>query len=171
MDTAGRVIYAGTLSKILYPSLRLGFMIAPEQLVESLSKVRSVMDQHSPSIDQATLARFITEGYFLSHLKRMRNVYAKRREFFIEQFEKSLSRYFDLQITPAGLHFVAWLRDRKNYSRFLRVRESTAIRPRPISDFCIDASPPPAFVFGFAAWPAAQTREGLARSLLAFERT
>src|SRR5438477_10278554 len=72
LDSYGRVIYAGTISKILYPSLRLGYIVVPEQLVDSMAKVRSVMDQHSPSIDQAILARFITEGFFLSHIKRMR---------------------------------------------------------------------------------------------------
>src|SRR5262249_936670 len=70
LDHAGRVIYAGTMSKILSPSLRLGFLVAPPQLVDTFVKVRAVMDQHSPAIDQATLARFITEGFFLSHVKR-----------------------------------------------------------------------------------------------------
>ena len=105
LDNAGRVIYAGTMSKILYPSLRLGFLIAPPQLVDTLVKVRAVMDQHSPAIDQATLARFITEGFFLSHVKRIRELYAQRRVFFIEQFQKWLGDYFDLEVTAAGLHF------------------------------------------------------------------
>src|SRR5204862_214610 len=69
LDNAGRVIYAGTMSKILYPSLRLGYMLAPEQLVEPMIKIRAVMDQHSPAIDKATLARFLTEGFFLTHIK------------------------------------------------------------------------------------------------------
>ncbi len=66
LDNAGRVIYAGTMSKILYPSLRLGYILAPEQLVEPMIKIRAVMDQHSSAIDQATLARFLAEGFFLS---------------------------------------------------------------------------------------------------------
>src|SRR5437773_2113719 len=107
LDHAGRVIYAGTMSKILYPSLRLGFLVAPPELVDTLVKVRAVMDQHSPSIDQATLARFITEGFFLSHVKRIRELYAQRRIFFIEQFQKWLGDCLDLEISPAGLHFVA----------------------------------------------------------------
>ena len=94
LDTAGRVIYAGTMSKILYPSLRLGYILAPEQLVEPMIKIRAVMDQHSPAIDQATLARFLTEGFFLSHIKRMRKLYSDRREFFIEQFNKFLGKHF-----------------------------------------------------------------------------
>src|SRR5207253_360710 len=130
---AGRVIYTGTMSKILYPSLRLGFLVAPPQLVDTLVKVRAVMDQHSPAIDQATLARFITEGFFLSHVKRMRELYAQRRVFFIKQFQTWLGDYFDLEVTPAGLHFIAWLRRRDDLPFFMRAREQTGVWPRPIS--------------------------------------
>ena len=94
LDNFNRVIYAGTMSKILYPSLRLGYIVAPEPLVDSMVKIRSVMDQHSPPIDQATLARFITEGFFLSHIKRMRKLYSERRDCFIEQFHKLLGDSF-----------------------------------------------------------------------------
>jgi GntR family transcriptional regulator/MocR family aminotransferase len=161
LDNAGRVIYAGTMSKILYPSLRLGFLIAPPQLVDTLVKVRAVMDQHSPAIDQATLARFITEGFFLSHVKRMRELYAQRRVFFIEQFQKWLGDYFDLEVTPAGLHFIAWLQRREDLALFMRAREQTGVWPRPLSFFCIKAQLDPAFVFGFAAWSKAQTEQSL----------
>ena len=163
LDNAGRVIYAGTMSKILYPSLRLGFLVAPPQLVDTLVKVRAVMDQHSPAIDQATLARFITEGFFLSHVKRIRELYAQRRAFFIEQFQKSLGDYFDLEITPAGLHFIAWLRREEDLPLFMRAREQTGVWPRPLSFFCVKAQLHPAFVFGFAAWSQAQIERGLAQ--------
>src|SRR5216117_2346412 len=170
LDHAGRVIYAGTMSKILYPSLRLGFLIAPSQLADTLVKVRAVMDQHSPAIDQATLARFITEGFFFSHVKRMRELYAQRRVFFIEQFQKWLGDYFDLEVTPAGLHFIAWLRRREDLPLFMRAREQTGVWPRPLSFFCIKAQLDPAFVFGFAAWSQAQIEQGLARLALAVKR-
>jgi GntR family transcriptional regulator/MocR family aminotransferase len=163
LDNTGRVIYIGTMSKILYPSLRLGFLVAPPQLVDTLVKVRAVMDQHSPAIDQATLARFITDGFFLSHVKRIRALYAQRRLFFIEQFQKWLGDYFDLEVTPAGLHFIAWLRRREDFPLFMRAREQTGIWPRPLSFFCIKAQLEPAFVFGFAAWSQAQIEQGLAK--------
>src|SRR5205085_3314992 len=104
LDRTGRVIYAGTMSKILYPSLRLGYLLVPARLADAVAKLRTAIDQHSPTIDQATLARFIAEGYYLSHVRRMRKVYAERRAFFIEQFNKLLSRYFTLDIADAGLH-------------------------------------------------------------------
>ena len=163
LDNAGRVIYAGTMSKILYPSLRLGYILAPEQLVEPMIKIRAVMDQHSPAIDQATLARFLTEGFFLSHIKRMRKLYSDRREFFIEQFNNFLGKYFTLEIPEAGLHFVAWLRRKTDLPFITRVCAEIGIRPSPLSSCFMKAEPEPALTFGFAAWSRAQIREGLSR--------
>ena len=163
LDNAGRVIYAGTMSKILYPSLRLGYILAPEQLVEPMIKIRAVMDQHSPAIDQATLARFLTEGFFLSHIKRMRKLYSDRREFFIEQFNNLLRKYFILEVPEAGLHFVAWLRRKDDLPVITRVCGEIGIRPSPLSSCFMKAEPAPALTFGFAAWSRAQIREGLGK--------
>lgn len=161
IDNFSRVIYAGTMSKILYPSLRLGYVVAPEQLIDSLVKIRSTMDQHSSAIDQATLARFINEGFFLSHIKRMRKLYAERREFFMKEFNKLLGDRFTLQIPEAGLNFVAWLRSETDFARVARICTDIGIKPSPLSFYCIEAKLKPAFVFGFAAWTPAQIRESL----------
>src|SRR5438105_6642191 len=161
LDNVGRVIYSGTMSKILYPSLRLGYILAPERLVEPMIKIRAVMDQHSPAIDQATLARFLTEGFFLSDIKRMRKLYSDRREFFIEQFSRLLSKHFDLQIPEAGLHFVAWLRRKSDLPIISQVCKEIGIRPSPLSSCFMKAEMNPALTFGFAAWTRAQIREGL----------
>jgi GntR family transcriptional regulator/MocR family aminotransferase len=161
LDNSGRVIYAGTMSKILYPSLRLGYILAPEQLVEPMIKIRAVTDQHSPAIDQATLARFLAEGYFLSHIKRMRKLYSDRRDFFIEQFNNRLSDYFILEVPEAGLHFVAWLRRKTDLPFITRVCAEIGIRPSPLSSCFMKAELDPALTFGFAAWSRAQIREGL----------
>jgi len=163
LDNVGRVIYAGTMSKVLYPSLRLGYILAPEQLIEPMIKIRAVMDQHSPAINQATLARFLTEGFFLSHIKRMRKLYADRRDFFIEQFNNLLGKYFTLEIPEAGLHFVAWLRHKEQLPFITRVCTEVGIRPSPLSSCYMKAEPQSALTFGFAAWSRAQIREGLSK--------
>ena len=163
IDSFNRVIYAGTMSKILFPSLRLGYVVAPEQLIDSLVKIRSTMDQHSSAIDQATLARFINEGFFLSHIKRMRKIYAERREFFIKEFKQLLSDRFILQIPEAGLNFVAWLRCEADFAKVERLCAEIGIKPTALSFYCIEAKLKPAFVFGFAAWTPAQIRESLLR--------
>src|SRR6266516_3940589 len=138
LDDCGRVVYAG-----------------------SMSKIRSVMDQHSPPIDQATLARFITEGFFLSHIKRMRKLYSERRDFFIERFHKLLGDRFTLQTHEAGLNFVAWLKREEDFPRIRCVGREIGVIPVPLSTFCIKAKLKPAFLFGFAAWTRAQIGESL----------
>src|SRR5262245_11157574 len=163
IDSSGRVIYAGTMSKILCPSLRLGYIVAPEPLVDSFIKIRSAMDQHSSPIDQATLARFITEGFFLSHIKRMRKIYAERRDFFIEQFNKLLGNRFTLQVPEAGLNIVAWLKRDEDFAMIRRITMDIGVRPSALSFFSIQAKLKPAFVFGFAAWTPAQIRESLVK--------
>jgi GntR family transcriptional regulator/MocR family aminotransferase len=149
------------MSKILYPSLRLGYIVAPEQLADSLVKIRSTIDQHSSPIDQATLARFITEGFFLSHIKRMRKIYSERRDFFIKQFNELLGDRFTLQVPEAGLNVVAWLKREEEFPMIRRVTLEIGVRPSTLSFFCIQAKLKPAFVFGFAAWTRAQIRESL----------
>jgi GntR family transcriptional regulator / MocR family aminotransferase len=163
IDTSGRVIYAGTMSKILYPSLRLGYIVAPEGLVDSIAKIRSAMDLHSPAIDQATLARFITEGFFLSHIKRMRKIYAERRDCFIQQFNELLGDWFTLQVPEAGLNIVAWLKHEDDFRIVRRVTLEIGVRPSPLSLYCIQAKLKPALVFGFAGWTPAQIRESLVK--------
>jgi len=170
IDNFGRVIYGGTMSKILYPSLRLGYLVAPQELVDPLVKVRSTMDQHSSPIDQATLARFITEGFFLSHIKRMRKIYAERREIFIKQFNELLGDRFTLQVPEGGLNMVAWLKRAEDFPVISRVTLEIGVKPSPLSFYCIQATPKPAFVFGFAGWTPAQIRGSLVKLACALKR-
>lgn len=161
MDDSGHVIYAGTMSKILYPALRLGYLIVPEQVIDAVIKTRSVIDLHSSPVDQATLARFITEGFFLRHVKRMRNLYLERRQFFIEEFNRLLSDRFRLQIPEAGLHLIAWWHGKKSWESVLDALKGCRAKPAPLSVFCIEAQLEPGLVFGFAAWTPAQIRQAL----------
>src|SRR5437763_4702306 len=163
IDSAGRVIYAGTVSKILCPSLRLGYIIAPERLVDSFVKIRSAIDQHSSPIEQATLARFITDGFFLSHIKRMRKLRAERRDFFIKQFNELLGDRFTLQVPEAGLNIVAWLKREEDFPMIKRITSEIGVRPSALSFFCIQSKLKPAFIFGFAAWTPTQIRESLVK--------
>ena len=163
IDNSNRVIYAGTVSKILCPALRLGYVVAPEPLVDSLVKIRSAMDQHSSPIDQATLARFITEGFFLSHIRRMRKIYSERRDFFVKRFNELLADRFTLQVPEAGLNIVAWLKREEEFEMIKRVTLEIGVRPSPLSFFCIEAKLKPAFLFGFAAWTRTQIQESLAK--------
>jgi len=90
-----RVIYVGTFSKTLFPSLRLGFLVLPEEFVEPVKRSLSVTGQFAPLIPQAVLSDFIRGGFFFGHLNRMRRLYGRRRAHFLSLFERHLGRWLD----------------------------------------------------------------------------
>lgn len=105
------VIYLGTFSKILFPSLRLGYVIAPEPLVSAFCGARILMDRHPPVADQYVLASFMTEGHLDRHLRKMRGVYAEKRRVLIEAVNKWIDPDLAvLQPSDQGMHMVLWFR-------------------------------------------------------------
>jgi GntR family transcriptional regulator / MocR family aminotransferase len=108
LDSSDRVIYIGTFSKVLFPSLRVGYMILPPSLVDSFLKVRRMIDIHSPMLEQAVLADFMIEGHYIRHLRRMRTLYAERRATLLDAMQELPLEIYSPQ---AGIHCVGWLTD------------------------------------------------------------
>ena len=90
LDRNFRVLYTGTFSKVLFPSLRLGYLVLPPDLIETFQEVRMAMDTFSPAFYQEVLADFIREGHFSRHIRRMRSLYAERRMTLIECLRQEL---------------------------------------------------------------------------------
>jgi GntR family transcriptional regulator / MocR family aminotransferase len=107
LDAGGRVIYTGSFSKTLFPSLRLGFLIVPSDLRDRLVTARRAADQHPPVLDQAVLADFILEGHFARHLRRMRTAYRQRLEALAAATERYCGGALRLRPVQTGLHAVA----------------------------------------------------------------
>ena len=114
LDPYHRVLYVGTLSKILFPGVRLGYLIVPPDLVEAASVIRSITDRHSSMLDQGVLAAFIREGHLGRHMRRMRTLYKKRRDTAVHALAQSvaegivakhgLRRAFALKLDVASEH-------------------------------------------------------------------
>lgn len=105
-----RVVYLGTFSKILFPSLRLGYAIVPEVLVQAFCGARLLMDRHAPSADQHVLAAFMKEGHLDRHIRRIRSVYADRRTQLITMLKRWIPADLAwLQPSDQGMHLVLWL--------------------------------------------------------------
>lgn len=111
LDRDGRVLYIGTFSKTIFPALRLGCLVVPEDLVEVFAAVRALNGSHSPLIDQATLAEYITEGHFARHIRRMRRLYEERQEILISEAKKQLAGLLEIKKSVAGMHVIGWLND------------------------------------------------------------
>lgn len=108
LDRSGCVIYSGTFSKLLFPSLRLGYAVVPDPLVDRFIELKHLIDDHLPLIDQATLALFLESGAFYSHIRRCRREYAVRQAMFLELFARA-KLPITFQPSDGGMNVVGYL--------------------------------------------------------------
>jgi GntR family transcriptional regulator/MocR family aminotransferase len=109
LDADNRVIYTGTFSKVLFPALRLGYLVVPDDLLDPFRAAHAVADRHNPAINQAVLADFFLEGHFTRHLRRVRLAYGEQQQLMLDQVTHWLSDLLKMTPDPAGMHLVAWL--------------------------------------------------------------
>lgn len=112
VDATDLVIYVGTFSKSLFPSLRLGYLLAPPSLVDTLRSLMSKLMHGVPTVVQAVVADFIDEGHFASHLRRMRRIYAERHDALCDAADRRLRGLLDVVRGQSGLHTIGHLRER-----------------------------------------------------------
>jgi GntR family transcriptional regulator/MocR family aminotransferase len=104
LDTNGRVIYIGTFSKVLFPSLRIGYIVIPSDLVERFMSVRFILDIAPPDFFQHVIADFMSEGHFARHLRRMRLLYREQRTALVDSIGKELGSMVKVLGSEAGMH-------------------------------------------------------------------
>ena len=109
LDRHSRVVYIGTFSKVVFPSLRLGYIVVPSDLVDRFLAVRFAMDLGSATFHQAVLADFIREGHFSRHIRRMRSLYGERRNILIESIQHELGPRAEVTGAQAGMHLAVTL--------------------------------------------------------------
>jgi GntR family transcriptional regulator / MocR family aminotransferase len=112
LDHSGCVVYVGTFTKMLFNALRLGFLVVPERLIEPFELGRSYIDRHPPTLDQAILAEFISEGHFGHHIRTMRQTYAERLEVLMHASKEHLGGLLNVTEAVSGMRSVAWLVER-----------------------------------------------------------
>jgi len=114
LDRHGVVAYIGTFSKVLLPELRMGYLIPPPSLFPALVRARQISDWHSSTLPQWALAKFISEGYLLKHIRRCHGIYAGRRERILARLAGDLSPWLEVVPSVAGFHLTALLREPVN---------------------------------------------------------
>jgi GntR family transcriptional regulator/MocR family aminotransferase len=152
LDRSSRVIYVGTFSKVLFPSLRIGYLVLPPNLVDYFVAAKSLADRHGPSLEQAALAEFISEGHFATHLRRMRRIYAQRQK----QLQEIAKIYWrnSLAIEPSfgGLFMVGRLTGEGCDIQLSARAFERNIRVRPLSPLYLEQQAQPGFLLGYAAF-------------------
>jgi GntR family transcriptional regulator/MocR family aminotransferase len=111
MDTHGRVVYIGTFSKVLFPALRVGYVVVPPALVDAFVAAREALDIFSPTLYQLALAEFLRDGHFARHLRRMRTVYLARRRALLDGLAMHCADHLTVHNADAGLHVSTLLPD------------------------------------------------------------
>ena len=151
---ASRVLYVGTFSKTMFPSLRLGFCVVPSALAGAVANLRAIADRNSPIADQAALAEFIDEGHYDRHLRRVRLVYQERYDAMRHAFQRELAGASVMAPASAGTHVLGRLADRARGGESLAVRVARAAAAEglvvfPLSRYCQARPAADALVLGY----------------------
>ncbi|MCZ2899179.1 PLP-dependent aminotransferase family protein [Burkholderia thailandensis] len=139
LDDAGRVIYVGSLGKMLFPSLRLGYMVVPEHLVETFRTGLSELYREGQLMQQAVLAEFIMDGYLTSHVRRMRALYGERRQLLIDAIHARFGDALPVMGDEAGLHLVIGLPNGCDDRAITQTAFDAGVIVRPLTTYCNQA--------------------------------
>ncbi|MFN8513230.1 MAG: PLP-dependent aminotransferase family protein [Chloroflexia bacterium] len=161
LDTAGRVIYLGTFSKVLSPGLRIGYLIAPPDLSAPIIAARGLTDRHSPTLEQAVLADFITAGHFARHLRRVRDLAAERQSALLAAIRAHLGDALTVTPQPAGLHLVGHLPPGSDDLAASRRAAAVGITAPSISSSYLDAPRQHGLLLGYASAPPPALRDAV----------
>jgi len=163
LDEHERVLYTGTLNKVLFPALRLAYMVVPASLAEAFAAARATVDRCPPIAQQLVLCEFIREGHFDRHLRRMRTLYEERLHTFSELIDRDLSDELELAPTTTGLQTVCWLRNGRSDREVARAAWNNGVEVFPISRYRLEHPLRSGLHCGFGAFDRPQMLDGIRR--------
>ena len=150
LDKVGRVLYVGTFSKSLFPSVRIGYVVVPEMLMDAFAKTRNIFGQTSSAIVEEALSNFMDDGCFAEHIRKMRRLYRDRRDILLNELQKHCSNNLTPQKTDAGMHIIADIKngtsDRLVHLELLK----SGIDSLPLSIYYLGPVHRQALVLGFS---------------------
>ncbi|MDR6287986.1 GntR family transcriptional regulator/MocR family aminotransferase [Inquilinus ginsengisoli] len=164
LDRHDRVVYLGTLSKVLFPGLRIGYVVLPPQLVDGFAAVRNAADRFPSSVLDDVLVDFINEGHFTRHIRRMRQEYGERRERLIAALQAEAGDHLTVAPIDRGMYLVADLRPGLDDCAVAEAARRRGVVVRPLSPMHVAAPPRSALILGFTGF-SPQALDEAARTL------
>ncbi|MGW0876133.1 MocR-like pyridoxine biosynthesis transcription factor PdxR [Streptomyces sp. NPDC002740] len=169
LDRDGHVIYVGSFSKVMLPSLRVGFLVTPAPLRTALRTAKYTADWHTAVPTQAALAHFVDDGLLARHIRRMQHTYAIRHRAVTRALTDRFASHAELVPSAAGLHVTTFTRGRLADPEALAYRAGRAraagVAVHTLSEVAADRSARPGFVFGYGSISAPDIEQGLHRAL------
>lgn len=163
LDRHQRTIYLGTFAKTLYPGLRLGYMALPRQLVPAFTRARAIMDGHTPQITQLTLARFMDDGHYNSHVRAMRKLYAGRRDALLDSLGQSLRGIATAVRPPGGLQVPCLLERGWSEARTIAQAAAAGMRLAGLSGLYAGEDGRQGWILGYACLAAHEIEAAVLR--------
>jgi GntR family transcriptional regulator / MocR family aminotransferase len=161
LDRSGVVIFAGSFSAVMFPALRLGYLVVPPEMVDVFAAAESVSTHHPPLLEQAILCDFITEGHFARHIRRMRELYAERLSVLLECAREKLMGRLEISNVEAGLQTVGWLKSGLKAERIAEMAATRDVEVVPLSQYASGRSKREGLILGFAAVDPRELRRGV----------
>ncbi|HTW51206.1 MAG TPA: PLP-dependent aminotransferase family protein [Stellaceae bacterium] len=149
LDRAGRVIYLGTFSKLVFPSLRLGYAVLPEDLVAPFASARHLADRQSSGLLQAIMTEFMLDGHFARHLKRMRARYGERQQFLIDRLTRRLGGMVEISPVESGMYLTVWLPWDWSDQVTADALSAAGVATVPLSSLTLETPRRPGLVLGY----------------------
>lgn len=161
LDHCGCVLYAGSFSKVLFPSLRLAYLVVPADLVDRVAAAKSLTTRHAPVLDQAVLCEFIMEGHFGRHVHRMRELYATRLSTLLESARQEVAGLLEVSPIEAGLQTVGWLQQGIREKSAARAARERNVDVTPLGRYCRRPLVQQGLQLGFAGVDPREIRRGV----------
>lgn len=163
LDNTGNVVYLGNFSKVLFPGLRLGYLVIPEFLIIPFIQAKGLVDRGAPTLTQAAVADFIDEGHFERHLRQLRKAYKKRRKALVSAIEKTMPGRVQYSPVAAGLHVMLYLKPDCDEDEIVHQAAAVGVGIYPGAPYHREDPAPPSILLGFSGLDTQEIKQGVQR--------
>jgi GntR family transcriptional regulator/MocR family aminotransferase len=163
LDQSGQVVYLGTFSKVLFPALRLGYVVLPPAILPAFLQAKELVDRGAPTLTQAAVADFIAEGHFERHLRRLRREYGQRRQILVQALDEHLAGEVRFSAEEAGLHVMLLLAPGSDERRVVVESAAAGVGVYPGAPYHLLQPAEPSILLGFSGLSETEILSGVER--------